>query len=321
MKQDFRVSERHACGLLQAPRSTQRYRSRKKDPIVLKQRLRELAMDRPRYGYRRLHVLLRREGWRVNHKKLYRLYREEGLSIRSKRRKKRAAQIRLALPEPTSMNQLWSMDFVADSLMDGKKIRALTLIDCFSRESLAIRVDTSIPSAKVTETLDQVIRQRGKPDAIRVDNGTEFTSNHFDAWAYERGIQVDFIQPGRPVENALIESFNGKLREECLNVHWFHSLDEARRLIEDWRREYNEVRPHSSVELPGTEGVRGFAASWLGKRPEMAPRKIADRWTREWGQAHCSPRVGILTSEVDSDPGGSSLRLFRLSSECSRPAA
>ena len=184
----------------------------------------------------------------MNHKKLCRLYREEGLAIRTRRRKKRAAQIRLALPEPQSPNDLWSMDFVSDALFGGKKIRALTVIDCFSRECLAIEVDGSLPAKRVTQVLDRVVASRGSlPRAIRVDNGTEFTSNHFDAWAYERGVQIDFIQPGRPVENALIESFNGRFREECLNTHWFRSLDEARRLIEDWRCEYNDVRPHSSL--------------------------------------------------------------------------
>lgn len=209
--------------------------------------MRELAMDRPRYGYRRVHVLLRREGWHVNHKKLHRLYREEGLALRSKRRKKRAAQIRIVTQAPSQINELWSMDFVSDTLADGRRFRIHTLIDGYSRECLALDVGQSIGSAAVTRTLDRVIARRGKPAVIRVDNGTEFTSNLFDAWAYERRIQIDFIHPGRPVENGLIESFNGKLREEFLNAHWFASLDEAQRLVEQWRTHYNEVRPHSSL--------------------------------------------------------------------------
>lgn len=202
----------------------------------------------PRFGYRRLHVLLKREGWIVNHKKLHRLYQEEGLAIRTKRRKKRAAQIRLALPEPKQVNELWSMDFVSDAPTSRHKFRALTVIDCFSREALAIELGHTFTSEDVTRTLDRIIaRKRRSPRAIKVDNGTEFTSNHFDAWAYKRGIQIDYIETGRPVQNAFIESFNGRLREECLNANWFQSLDEARQVIEDWRRHYNEVRPHSSL--------------------------------------------------------------------------
>lgn len=151
------------------------------------------------------------------------------------------------MPAPLEINQLWSMDFVADALTDGRRFRILTVIDGFSRECLALHAEQSISSSRVTRVLDRVIARRGSPGVIRVDNGTEFTSNHFDAWAYERGIQVDFIHPGKPVENGLIESFNGRLRDEFLNVHWFPDLDEAKRLVEVWRQHYNEVRPHSSL--------------------------------------------------------------------------
>lgn len=265
--QAFAISVRRCCGLLDAHRSTQRYRSRRVDPTALRMRMRELAMDRPRYGYRRVHVLLRREGWHVNHKKLHRLYREEGLALRSRRRKKRAAQIRVVTPAPSETNQLWSMDFVSDTLAGGSRFRILTVIDGFSRECLALHVDLSISAAKVTKALDRVIARRGAPGVIRVDNGTEFTSNHFDAWAYERGIQVDFIHPGRPVENGLIESFNGRLRDEFLNGHWFPDLDEAKRLVEVWRAHYNDVRPHSSL---GYVAPAAYVAELLARGRQTA---------------------------------------------------
>jgi putative transposase len=178
-------------------------------------RLRDLALARPRYGYRRLTVLLRREGWHVNHKRIYRLYREEGLTVRVKRRKKLASWVRLKPPAATKINERWSMDFLSDALMDGRKIRILTVIDSFTRECLAVKVAQSLPARSVTDVLDEVIAGRGEPRTIQLDNGTEFTSNHFDAWAYLRGITLDFIQPGKPVENAYIESFNGRLRDEC----------------------------------------------------------------------------------------------------------
>ncbi len=227
-------------------------------------RLRELALDRPRYGYRRLTILLRREGWHVNAKRVYRLYREEGLTVRVKRRKKLASHARVRPPVAGQVNERWSMDFVADSLSDGRRIRVLTIIDSFTRECLALKVAKSLPSQSVTEALNCVIDQRGAPRIIQVDNGTEFTSNHFDAWAYCRGIDVDFIRPGKPVDNAHIESFNGRLRDECLNSRWFESLDDARQALQAWRWDYNEVRPHSSL---GDMPPSAFAARIQGLQP------------------------------------------------------
>ena len=192
-------------------------------------------MARPRYGYRRLTILLRREGWPENSKGVYRLYREEGLKVRVKRRKKLASHARVRPPAVAQVNDRWSMDFVADSLSNGGKIRVLTVIDSFTRECLALKIARSLPSRSVTEALDSVIAKRGAPRIIQVDNGTEFTSNHFDAWAYLRGIDVDFIRPGKPVDNAHIESFNGRLRDECLNAKWFESLDDARKALQAWR--------------------------------------------------------------------------------------
>ena len=202
---------------------------------------------RPRFGYRRLAVLLQREGWKVNHKRVLRLYRLEGLQIRTKRRKKRASEARLPLPIPQRPNELWTMDFMADRLARGDRFRTLNVLDVSSRKCVGIAAERSFPSERVTDLLDVWIEEHGKPAGIQVDNGTEFTSNRFDAWAYDRGIAVYFITPGRPVENAVIESFNGKLRDECLNANWFDTLGAAQALIESWRTDYNEQRPHSAL--------------------------------------------------------------------------
>jgi putative transposase len=260
------VSERRALGVTGWPRSTHRYQSRASDQTPLRMRLRDLALARPRYGYRRLTILLRREGWHVNAKRVYRLYREEGLTVRVKRRKKLASHARVRPPAAARVNDRWSMDFVADSLSNGGKIRVLTVIDSFTRECLALKIARSLPARAVTEVLDSVIAKRGAPRTIQVDNGSEFTSNHFDAWAYLRGIDVDFIRPGKPVDNAHIESFNGRLRDECLNSRWFEGIDDARQALQAWRRDYNEVRPHSSLgDLPPAV----FAAQIQGVAPEL----------------------------------------------------
>jgi putative transposase len=262
--EDFQVSQRRACRVLLTHRSLVDYQSIRKDPVVLRMRLRELAAARPRYGYRRLHVLLGREGWHVNIKRVYRLYKEEGLIVRTKRRKKLVSHRHLVMPDPVNVNQLWSMDFVRDTLSNGKAFRALTIIDTFSRESSAIKVGHSLTSKDVTLALDEILLRRTKPGVIRTDNGSEFTSDHFDAWAHYNGIKIDFIQPGRPSENGMIESFNGKLRDECLNTNWFQSLEEAVRLIEEWRRDYNETRPRSSL---GNLAPAAYAAELLAELP------------------------------------------------------
>lgn len=243
-------------------RSSFYYRHRKDPQEVLRQRLRELAMDRPRYGYRRLHVLLQREGWHVNHKRVHRIYCEEGLMLRTKRRKKIASQTRLVLPEATRPNERWAIDFVADQLLDGRRFRILTAVDTCTREMLAAHAAYSLTADKVTRALDKVIVERGATDAITLDNGTEFTSRVFDAWAFDRKIALDFIRPGRPVENGTIESLNGKLRDECLSQHWFHSLDEAREILDAFRRDYNEVRPHSSLENRTPNEVAERLLAW-----------------------------------------------------------
>jgi len=228
-------------------RSTFLYRSHKADDRALRMKLRDLAFSRPRYGYRRLTVLLRREGWGINHKRIYRIYRDEGLMVRTKRRKKRAAHVRVVPLPATWRGEHWSVDFMADQLADGRRFRIFAAVDHFSRECVCVEVGQSLTAEAVTAALERAIACYDKPRTITLDHGTEFTSNHFDWWAYKRGIQLDFIAPGRPVENGMIESFNGKLRDECLNLHWFESLEEARVLIERWRQEYNETRPHSSL--------------------------------------------------------------------------
>ena len=236
-----------ACGLVGISRSLYRYRSRRPDSAALGQRIAELAALKRRYGYRRIYLRLRREGWEVNRKRVYRLYREAGLAVRRRRRKRIGMVERKPLPCPNAINQSWSMDFVADGLADGRRFRCLTVVDDFSRECVALEVDTSLPGARVRTVLQQLADTRGLPQSITVDHGPEFESEVLDAWAYTATVHLAFINPGRPNENAYIESFNGKFRDECLNEHWFTSMAHARRIIREWRDEYNGERPHSSL--------------------------------------------------------------------------
>ncbi len=210
-------------------------------------RLRELAGSRVRYGYRRLTILLRREGWPVNAKRVYRLYREEGLQVRTAKRTKRAAITRVQLPEAARPNQRWSMDFVSDRLADGRWFRILTVVDQYTRECLCLYAERSQSGEKVVEQLKRLVAQRGVPESITSDNGSEFAGQAMDAWAHRAGVKLDFIRPGRPVQNAYIESFNGRLRDECLNGEVFFSLADAREKLERWRRDYNQRRPHSAL--------------------------------------------------------------------------
>ena len=259
--EDYVISERRACRLVMLHRSVCRYRAHGRDDRALRLRLKELAYARPRYGYRRLTTLLQREGWPVNHKRVHRIYREEELMVRTKRRKRRVAEVRVKLPPAIQVGERWSIDFVSDQLADGRRFRVLTAVDHVSRECVCLRAAQSLPSQAVTEALDEAMDIYGQPEAITMDNGTEFACNHFDQWAYRRGIQLDFITPGRPVENGIIESFNGKLRDECLNVHWFESLADVRAEIEAWREEYNQMRPHSSL---GNRAPAEYIAELLG---------------------------------------------------------
>lgn len=212
----------------------------------MKAKLTDLAQQKPRYGYRRLGILLRREGEVVNHKRVFRVYQAAGLCVKRRQRKRlvRSGQQQMMASAP---NQQWAIDFVHDRLASGRTIRVLTVVDTFTRECLALEVDSCLPSQRVTRTLDAIIFERGRPESIRMDNGSELTSRHFLAWGVDRRISLNYIQPGKPVQNAYAESFNGKLRDECLNTNWFVNLWEARRRIHLWRDEYNNQRPHSSL--------------------------------------------------------------------------
>lgn len=211
--------------------------------------MKEIAAEKRRYGYRRIHYLLRKEGLVMNHKRTQRLYRQENLSIRTKKRKRLSSRLRLVLPQPTSSNQIWAMDFVSDRVMSGRRIKCLTIVDLYTRESLAIHVDTSISGHGVTRVLDHIVSLRGTPGIIVTDNGPEFTSKALWLWTAKHKVKLSFIRPGKPMENAFIESFNGRLREECLNEQWFIDLSNARDLIEKWRTEYNYQRPHSALGM------------------------------------------------------------------------
>ena len=247
LQERFAVSQRRACGLAGIPPTTARYRPRGRDDEALRQRLGELARERSRFGYRRLHVLLRREGHVVNHKRVLRLYRLAGLNLRRQKRKRMPSLVRGGLALPTRPNECWALDFVSDTLAWGRRIRCLTVVDCFTRESPAIEVDTSLPGMRVVRVLEQVARLRGLPATIVMDNGPELTSRVLDQWAYEHRVELRFIDPGKPSQNAFIESFNGRFRDECLNQHWFVNLAHARRVVDAWRRDYNQARPHSSL--------------------------------------------------------------------------
>ena len=243
----FGLSRQRACRLARISRSVVAYQPTRSNDGDLRRRILELARERPRYGYRRIHVLLRREGWSDNRKRTYRIYREEKLAVRRRRRKRVAAAPREALSVPSRPNVRWSMDFVADTLGDGRTFRALNVVDDFSREAVAIEVGRSIPGSRVVRVLERAARARGLPSTIVVDNGPEFTSRVLDQWAYEHQVELHFIQPGKPVQNAFVESFNGKFRDECLNQSWFVSLADACRSIGAWKLDYNRFRPHSSL--------------------------------------------------------------------------
>ncbi len=242
------MSIRRACATLKIDRALYVYKSKRGEQADLKHKIKEICQTRVRYGYRRVHVLLRREGWRVNSKRIYRLYKELGLQLRNKTPKRRVkAKLREDRTVAVRHNETWAMDFVHDQLATGRKIRILTVVDTFSRFSPAVDPRFSYRGEDVVLTLERICKAFGYPKAIRVDNGSEFISRDLDLWAYQKGVILDFSRPGKPTDNAFIESFNGKLRAECLNAHWFMSLDDAREKMEAWRRDYNEVRPHSAI--------------------------------------------------------------------------
>ena len=251
------VSQRRACRLVGAARSTIRHRCQGGDhDDALRERLRELAMERPRFGYRRLHALLRREGVTANHKRVARLYRKEGLAVRCRKRKA-LTRIRRGRPTaPERANQQWALDFLEDALASGRKLRLLSVIDVFTREALALEVDTSLPGRAVVRVLDRLGAERPLPVTLVLDNGPELISRVLEEWAHDHAVMLHFIDPGKPIQNAHCESFHGRLRDECLNQHWFRSLADARQIVEEWRLDYNQARPHSSLAGLTTEEYR-----------------------------------------------------------------
>lgn len=240
-------SQRRACALAGIAPKTYRYASRRSDDADLRTAMTTLANERRRFGYRRLHLLLRRKGFEVNHKRLFRLYREERLGVRRRGGRKRAIGTRAPMTIPQGPNQRWSVDFLQDVLSDGRRFRVFAAVDDFSRECLALVVDTSISGARVGRELDRVVELRGRPCTIVSDNGTEFTSNAMLTWAEKNAVEWHFIAPGKPQQNAFIESFNGRLRDECVNEHIFDGLPHARRILAAWRADYNTARPHTSL--------------------------------------------------------------------------
>jgi putative transposase len=305
---NYAASERRVCGLLGMAGSSFRYRATRSDE-ALRTRLVELAREKPRFGYRRLRVLLERDGARVNHKRVHRVYREAGLAIRRKKRKHCQREGKPLL-ERSAANQEWGLDFVHDAVESGRKIRVLSVVDAYTRECLALEVDTSFASRRVTRELEQIVAERGVPQVIRCDNGPEFTSRHFLAWCLERGIELVHIQPGKPTQNAYVESFNGRLREECLNVSWFQNLFDARRKIAAWRKEYNKERPHSSL---GYRTPEEFAREMGGEKGcgKAAPGKTEGRFSPALGNpaedagfplSHSLGGDGIFSSEAVSNP-------------------
>jgi putative transposase len=260
-------SERRACSLTRQHRSTQRKPSTRDPRLEIRQRMHEIARTRIRYGYRRVHVMLRRDGWALGKNLVWRLYREEGLALRSKqpRRRKMVVQ-REARCVPKRPDEAWSLDFVQDQLSNGQKFRALTVVDVFSREGLAIEVGQRLRGEHVVAVLNRLVGERGAPKYLFADNGAEFTGRLVDLWAYHHGTRIDFSRPGKPTDNAFIETFNGSLRDECLNLHWFETLAEARKEIEAWRRDYNESRPHMALGQRTPQEYRSLTS--LSRLPE-----------------------------------------------------
>lgn len=269
------ISERKACSLVGLSRATMRYQSVcSPEDHELTERIQAIAFERRRFGYRRVHQMLRREGAEVNHKKVYRLYREAGLAVRKRKRRKGIMIERQPLTLPDMPNHTWSMDFVMDALANGRRIKTLTIVDDFTKECLDIPVAHGISGDQVARTLNGIAAFRGYPKAVRTDQGPEFTGKALDQWAYQNGVELKLIQPGKPTQNGYIESFNGKFRDECLNEHWFRDLAHAREEIRHWRLDYNEKRPHSSL---GYMTPREFAAADRQKKTGSQPTDITKK--------------------------------------------
>lgn len=258
---DYEVSESRACRVLNFPLSTYRYQSQKTEDSHLVERMKYWAEKRPRYGHPRIHEMVKRDGIKVNHKKTERLYYNVlDLGMRRKMKRKRyRCETRVPIEMPESPNLVWSMDFVSDQLACGKRIRGLTVIDIFSRHNHTVEIDKSLSGVRVVQSLEKICAFEGYPKVITVDNGPEFICMALDRWAYKNAVKLKFSRPGKPTDNPYIESFNGRLRDEFLNTHWFMSLDHARKEAQEWRREYNEERPHSSLgQLTPTEFLEKF---------------------------------------------------------------
>ncbi|CAG4917674.1 IS3 family transposase ISBvi7 [Paraburkholderia saeva] len=270
LRSTYAVAERRACRLVALSRSVYQYRSHRDPQTALRQRMCEIASTRVRYGYCKIRVLLLREGYQVSKSRLYRLYCEEGLALRYKPNRKRRAQMnRPARARTTAANQAWSLDFVADQFSNGQRFRALTIVDIYTREALAVDVGQRLGGTDVVRVLEGLRNRRGTPRMLFCDNGSEFTSQVMDLWAYHHKVEIAFSRPGKPTDNAFVESFNDTLRDECLNTHWFTSLTDAREQIERWRVEYNESRPHRSLgEVPPAEYARqlGVHAQLTGQQ-------------------------------------------------------
>ena len=288
VREKYAFSERRACRVMRMAVTTYRYRSQRSDE-PLRTRLVELAREKPRFGYRRLHVLLGRAGEHVNHKRVHRVYCGAGLMIRRRKRKHCVREGKPLLVR-TSANQEWALDFVHDAVECGRTIRVLSVVDAYTRECLALEVDTSFASRRVTRVLDAIVAERGQPQAIRCDNGPELTSRHFLAWCVGRKIELLHIQPGKPTQNARVESFHGRLRDECLTVSWFQNLFDARRKIAAWKIEYNEERPHSSL---GYRTPKEFAAA------QAAGFYTAERGARDSNAVPCPSRSPIPAQTRD----------------------
>ena len=286
----YEMSQRRACRVIDTDRTSVRYQATRPDDGALRERLKVLAQERRRFGYRRLHVLLRREGQAVNRKRVQRIYREERLTVRRRGGRKRAIGTRRPMEIPLAANQRWSLDFVSDQMTDGRRFRILTVIDNCTRECLALVADTSLSGRRVARELDAIIGQRGRPDTIVSDNGTEYTSNAILGWADETGVGWHYIAPGKPQQNGFNESFNGRLRDELLNETLFRSLPHARAVLEDWRRDYNEQRPHSKL-------------GWM--TPRDYARAISGESGRHAAQPDGSAHRPLATNE---DQGSDQLR-------------
>lgn len=244
---DYSLTQRRACELVGACRGTVRYKSYRKSDESLRERIEQIAYEKKRFGYRRIHIILKREGHRINHKKVFRIYQELKLKVQKRKSRKRAIGIRCGREVAQMPNECWSLDFVHDTLFNGRRIRLLTIVDEFTRECIDIVVDISIGGERVKKELDRLIELKGIPEKIRSDNGTEFTSNAILEWSQKTEIKWLYIQPGKPQQNCYIESFNGKLRDECLNEYLFSDLGHAKRIIKSWKEEYNFNRPHSGL--------------------------------------------------------------------------